>query len=344
MKNRIIRNYGCRIRSNISYKGIDIIFLENEVLRVGIIIGKGTDFFEFLYKPKDMDFVWLSPFGLSNPNNYSMTKNQTEGRFMDYYEGGWQEIFPNGGGSCNVFGAEFGQHDEISLLPWEYEIIEDSIDRIEVRFFVNTRLTPFLLEKNIILESNNPSIIIREKVFNKSPVDLSVIWGYHLVYGFPFLEEGCIVNIDAYDCTTYNQPGALDENIELNKKFKWPFLPTIGGKEINLSIIPSAKLTTSKFLYIDKIGKSEYEIINERKKLGIKVEWDKKIMPYLWFWQEFNKSSYYPWYKMSRVFGLEPFSTNIMGLKDTIDRNKGLEIKGNSEIGFSLKIMVNEII
>ena len=32
----------------------------------------------------------------------------------------------------------------------------------------------------------------------------------------------------------------------------------------NSSIIPSAKLTTSKFLYIDKIGK-EYEIIMREK-------------------------------------------------------------------------------
>ncbi|MDD5658930.1 MAG: DUF4432 family protein [Actinomycetota bacterium] len=339
-----MRNYGCRIKNNISYKGVDVIFLENDLLRVGIITGKGTDFFEFLYKPKDMDFIWLSPFEFSPPEKYFMTKNQSSGRFMDFYEGGWQEIFPNGGGTCNVSGAEFGQHDEVSLLPWNYEIIEDAIDKIEVKFFVNTRLTPFLLEKNIILERNSPSIVINEKVFNKSSVDLNAIWGHHLSYGFPFLEEGCKISLNASGFTTYDLPGVSDENIELNKKHKWPILTTNDGKETDLSIIPSEKLETSKFLYIDEIAKGEYEIINEKKKLGIKIEWDKKIMPCLWYWQEFNKSTGYPWYKMSRVFGLEPFSTNIMGLNNTINKNKGLKIRGSSEIEFSLKIKVNEFI
>lgn len=335
-----IRNYGCRIKDDILYKGMRAVFLENDVLKVGILVDKGTDIFEFLYKPRDIDFTWLYPWGFRDLVDYRITKNQTGGRYMDFYEGGWQEIFPNGGSPCNVTGAEFGQHDEVALLPWEYEIIEDKEEIIEIKFFTKTRLTPFLLEKRIRLKAGIPEIKISERIINKSSVDLKVIWGHHLVYGKPFLEEGCRINVSAKKCLTYNVPDVLDSNIPLNKEFVWPLLPTVDGKTIDLSIIQPESANSSKFLYINKIEAGEYEILNERKNLGIKVEWDKKIMPYLWFWQEFNKSAGYPWYKMARVFGLEPFSTNIGGLDNTINKGKGLVIGGDLKKDFYINISV----
>ena len=340
MKEAKFRNFGCRIRDGITYKGIRAVFLENNLLKVGILVDKGTDIFEFLYKPMDMDFVWLSPFGVRSPKDFMMTKNQVGGRFMDFYEGGWQEIFPNGGDPCEIRGAEFGQHDEISLLPWSYEIIEDSKDSIEVKFWVNTRLTPFCLEKSLRLENNNPVLMVKEKVINKSSVDLEAIWGHHLAYGHPFLTEGCKINISAKKGLTYDIDGVLDENIKLGREFSWPILPTKNGDKVNLSVIPSEGVATSKFLYLSELEKAEYEIVNEKINLKIKVDWDKKVMPYVWYWQEFNKTGSYPWYKMSRVFGLEPFSTDVMGLDGTIKKSKALIINGNSELDYYINLAV----
>jgi hypothetical protein len=197
-----------------------------------------------------------------------------------------------------------------------------------------------LLEKNIKLEVGIPEIKINEKVINKSPTELEVIWGHHLAYGKPFLEEGCRININAKKCLTYNIPGVLDSNIPLNKEFVWPKLPTNDGKTIDLSIIQPESENSSKFFYVKEIETGEYEILNQRRNIGIKVEWDKTIMPYLWFWQEFNKSTSYPWYKMARVFGLEPFSTDMMGLDNTISKKRGLVIKGDSKKDFSINISV----
>ena len=135
-------------------------------------------------------------------------------------------------------------------------------------------------------------------------------------------------------------PGVFDSNIPLDEEFIWPILPTIDGKTMDISIIQPESTNSSKFLYINEIEAGEYEILNEKRNLGIKVEWDKKIMPYLWFWQEFNKNAGYPWYKMARVFGLEPFSTNTMGLDNTINKNKGLVIGGYSEKDFHINISV----
>jgi len=69
----IYRNHGCRITDELVYKGMRTIILENELIRVGILIDKGTDIFEFLYKPTDTDFLLRSPIGLSNRNNFTET-------------------------------------------------------------------------------------------------------------------------------------------------------------------------------------------------------------------------------------------------------------------------------
>jgi hypothetical protein len=53
------RNWGTRVLEY-RYRGMRVVFLENELLRVRVLAAKGADVFEFNYKPRDMDFVWLT--------------------------------------------------------------------------------------------------------------------------------------------------------------------------------------------------------------------------------------------------------------------------------------------
>ncbi len=86
------RNFGCRCRE-LFYKGLRTIFLENEKIRVGILVDKGTDIFEFLYKPKDVNFMWKSYLGIKD-TNFIPASYIKEGNFLDFYNGGWPELFP----------------------------------------------------------------------------------------------------------------------------------------------------------------------------------------------------------------------------------------------------------
>ena len=54
------RNYGCRYKEVI-YRGLKNIILENEKIRIRIVVERGTDIMEFLYKPMDIDFLWKGP-------------------------------------------------------------------------------------------------------------------------------------------------------------------------------------------------------------------------------------------------------------------------------------------
>ena len=161
------RNYGCRITEFV-YEGYRSVALENEKLRVTVIADKSTDIYEFLYKPRDIDFMWRTWTGLRERAHFLPTNPRAAGNHMDYYEGGWQELLPNCGNLSLHQGAEIGQHGEVLLLPWRYHIVKDEVDEIEVRFEVRTVRTPFHLVKSLSLRRNESVLRIRERVTNES--------------------------------------------------------------------------------------------------------------------------------------------------------------------------------
>ena len=60
-------NHGCRISDAWTFKGMRTIILENELLRVTVLVDKGSDIVEFRYKPRDLDFLYFAPGGIRNP-------------------------------------------------------------------------------------------------------------------------------------------------------------------------------------------------------------------------------------------------------------------------------------
>src|SRR6185503_4201283 len=172
--------------------------LENEKLRVTVIADKGADIYEFLYKPRDVDFMWRSWVGLRDRAHIVPTSARAEaGAHMDYYEGGWQELFPNCGTLSLHQEAEIGQHGEVLLLPWSYTITKDEPDEIEVRFEVRTIRTPFHLVKSMSLRRNEAVLRIHERVTNESGQSVSFTWGHHPALGWPFIDESCRVDLPA---------------------------------------------------------------------------------------------------------------------------------------------------
>ena len=55
------RNYGCRITTDVTIKGNNVVIMENQILRVTILVDRGSDIIELLYKPEDIDLMWRSP-------------------------------------------------------------------------------------------------------------------------------------------------------------------------------------------------------------------------------------------------------------------------------------------
>jgi galactose mutarotase-like enzyme len=338
---RAQRNWGSRILEY-QYKGMRVVLLENELLRVGVLTGKGADIFEFNYKPRDMDFVWLSAGGVRNPTSHLPTSPDPLATFLDYYPGGWQEVFPNGGAPSSYLGASFGQHGEVSNLPWDYEIVEDGEDAVAVRFSVRTQKTPFYLEKVLRLRSGENRLRVEETLMNESETSLRAMWGHHIAFGRPFLEEGCRIHLpEGATVIPHDEPIHPEgRRVRGGKRYTWPLAEGNSGEEVDLSVLPG-RGEISEMLYLTDLSEGRYEVENTRKGLGIRVEWEVGLMPYLWFWQEYGASRFYPWYGRHYNIGLEPFSSfPTNGLQEAVDNGTALSIEAHEKRSFSLQVEV----
>ena len=54
------RHHGCRV-DEFGWRNQQLIVIENELLRVGVVATKGSDIVEFRYKPRDLDVLWHAP-------------------------------------------------------------------------------------------------------------------------------------------------------------------------------------------------------------------------------------------------------------------------------------------
>lgn len=298
----------CTISDEWSYRRMKVIWMENDFLRIGILAGRGSDIFEFRFKPKDVDFLLRLPKGILNPNEIFAQNRGTENQFEDYYYGGWQEILPNSPG-FNYRGAVLGQHGEVSLIPWQYSLIDQSPEKVSVKLWTRPFRVPILVEKTLTLVANQATLFIDETVTNEAATHLDIAWGHHIAFGLPFLKEGgkIITNANRF----YAEPSMpAHRRFQPGIETAYPFTPDIRGKEDDASMIPPVSAPAySDLAYLSGFDQEAfYALKNEEKNLGIAVTWDARIFRYLWYWTERFATQQAPWWGNAYTIALEPWT------------------------------------
>ncbi|MFF4620812.1 DUF4432 family protein [Nonomuraea jabiensis] len=316
------RNWAARLRP-VTIDGLRAVVLENERLRVTVVPDKGGDVLEFLHKPTDTDFVWLSPQGLRNPHDHLQGAADDVAQFIDHYEGGWQEVFPNGGAPSEYRGARLAQHGEVSGLPWRCEVVADSAEEVAVRLSVRTRRLPYRMEKTFRLRSGTAALEIEGRATNEADLPLHAMWGQHIVYGLPFLRPGARIRLPE-GVKVISHQSAINpagRRVRAGGPWEWPVVPADGGGETDLSVVQEPG-SPSDIVYLTGFDEGWYEISGD---IGMRVEWDATLLPYLWMWQELGASTDYPWWGRAYTLGLEPFSSMPTdGLAAAVDNGTAL--------------------
>jgi galactose mutarotase-like enzyme len=300
------RNYHCRL-AEYSYRGLRLLFLENSMLRIGVLVDKGADIFQFLYKPTDTEFMLHTPRGI-RPPAVQNTGSQW-GSFLDHYQGGWQEILPNGGPACTYKGVEFGLHGEITTIPWDYSIETDTPDEVRVTLFVRPFRTPFHLQRTMILRRDQPALIIEETLTNEGAEPMDYMWGHHPAFGAPFLGPNCRVDLPAGDLLVETFAGAAGTRLAGGGRHSWPILAGPNGAEVDFSRPDAPGSGHEDLGYVVNLPEGWYALTNQDSGVGFAMQWSLDIFPYLWVWRQFNQSNGYPWYGQVYTLALEPWSS-----------------------------------
>jgi len=334
------RNYGCRINDQYTYRGMRVLVVENELLRISILVDKGTNIFEYLYKPLDVDFMFLNNQGIRDPRQLP-TNAHSLGFLIDFYDGGWDEQLPNAGVPSDYLGTEQGLHGEVCLLPWRWTVLEDALERVRVKFWVRTYRTPFLLEKTMTLEGGSAIMTLEERVTNESTVPLSFMWGHHPTLGEAFLDESCVIDIPARKGLTLPS-GSDDNKLMPDTEFIWPHAPAHHGGTINLSRVPPKGTHQEDAVYLMELDAGWWAVTNTSRRLGIGQIWPSEVFPYVILWTVYHGTPGYPWYRQNYNLAIEPQSSMPEGLKNAIAAGTALHLDGGASIDLTLRTIVYE--
>ncbi len=290
------RSNGARVHDRFAYDDIPVVILENELLRVLVLAGQGADIVEFLYKPRDVDFMWHSPMGIRNQARH-IRPAPDEKAFTDYYEGGWQEMFPHASAPTSYMGTRYGWHGEVWGMPWNFQVEKDTPEEVSVLFWVRTVRSPFLLQRRMSLRSGEPTVHIWEKATNESTVPIEFMWGHHIAYGKPILEEGARIFAPA-------KTVRIDE-----KDYPWPAPGQPAGDKARHDIVNAVKREGELMKYLLDLEDGWYALLNPRLNLGIGLRWDKEVFSCVWMWNDLHYTTGAPWYKRTYAMALEPVSS-----------------------------------
>ena len=334
------RTHGCRVSDAWTYRGLKTAVLENELLRVVILVDKGADVYQLVHKPTDVDFLFRSPWGVRDPSRFTATTGSPVGMWMDHYEGGWQTVFPGGGYPSEYGHADLGLHAEANTMPWDCAIVEDTPDRVAIKCWVRTARTPFFFEKTLSLSTGSPILEIEQTLVNEGEEPAHCAWGEHIAIGDPFLSEDCVIDLPGGKLM--NHPGDWDPNNRLMPGIEtaWPNSQAKDGSPIDMSIIPPKSVRAYDMSYITDMPEGWYAMTNRKLELGFGVVFPKDLFRYLWYWQSLGGGFGYPWYGRCYNVGLEPFTSySNDGLAQAIENGTALRLEAGERAEASMKVI-----
>lgn len=322
------RHYGCRINDQIVWSGYRALLLQNELIQIVILVDKGSEIIQFLYKPLDVDFLWHSTNPFRHPARFAPPAGSAAAPFFDHWTGGWFEVLPNGGPASSYKGADFGNFAETINIPWEYRILKDTPQEVSVGLWVKTYRTPFLLEKMLTIKTGVPVLFIEEQVTNLGNEPLEYMWGHHPVVGAPFLDDTCRLYAPSSRVEVLHAEDGPDHRMGLHQEGAWPYILDRNGERLDLRALPPASIHSMDNCYLKGFSDGWVAVTNPTRRVGFGYSWDAQVFRYIWIWQALGGGIGYPWYGRTYNMGIEPWSSYpCAGLQEAVDRGTALTLQ-----------------
>ena len=320
-----------------SLNGHTCLWMENEVLKMAVLPHKGADIPEFIHKPSGIQFLMKTPTGLQPPGEHSPVD------FLENYEGGWQELFPNANDACEVRGRSIPFHGEVALLPWEFQILQDDAQACEITLAVRCLQTPFYLERRMRLQQGSSQLEIMEKVTNQADEPWPFVWGHHLTLGDQFLEGGCRLDVPAQIMVTPDQLYEPETaRLAPAQSSLWPFARgRQPGEVVDLRLIPGRQVHTHDDIFLRVPDYGTWSVTNPRLGLRFVLEWDPSIFQWVTLWMPYGGAELPPLTGIYGV-GIEPW-TSRFSLAQAVAQGQALSLAPGESLTTRLSARVEEL-
>lgn len=267
-------------------------------------------------KVRGNNISYLSSVDYDFPNKETHPSN-----FLSSFLGGFLTTagLVNIGSESTYNGKNYYLHGNISKLPTRksnFFITEEEII-IESETHEAAALSyDLLLKREVRIGKFKNYILISDKVKNLGNESEIHNILYHFNFGYPFIDENTILNINSNSVKGRTEiANKTQEIVSFNKLLK----PTDGYEE--------------RCFYHYFKEKPLIEVINQKQNLTMKMSFDNSTLTNFIEWKLMAKHNY--------VVGLEPCSNEIDGIAKLAKENKLKMIKPNEEIKYQILIEFN---
>ena len=280
---------GCDGRNN----GLNMLEMKNGELFLRLLPDKCLDIGELSYR--GTNFQFLSKPGLQGRNHYDTNGDEAIRSIMGgfLFTCGLENICA----PCTLDGVDYPMHGRIRTTPAEH-VCQDAFwegDSYVLRASGEMREAA-LFGENLVLRRTvetvygSKTFTIRDVIENEAYRDEPLMLLYHMNLGYPFLDENTRIYLKTSKVTPRDEESK--------------------GHEDEYDRMDPPRDNEPEYVFIHDIipddkGNCKAVAVNEALKLGIKIEWNNRHLPYFMEWKTTASGDY--------ALGLEAANSSVYG-------------------------------
>jgi len=175
---------------------------------------------------------------------------------------------------------------------------------------------------------------------NEGGQALHLMWGQHVAFGRPFLDEGARIDAPARRLLVNDViPGLEPRRFQPNSSSAWPQATAPDGSTVDASRVPAyGEVQGQEVAYLAELTDGWYAITNPARKVGFGLRFDASLYRYVWMWQELGDVAQgFPWWGRTHTVALEPWTSYpTSGLPGAIANGTALSLQPGEQRETSL--------
>jgi hypothetical protein len=262
---------GVFIDTNWQYRGLRVVRIENERIRMDVFPEVGAKIYNFIHKASNRNLLWHNPRVVPARVAYGML-------FDDHWSGGWDELLPNDVPFKTPSGEMLPDHGEVWSQESECDVVESHGDVASVRFVTHGRILPTRFEKTISLRAGEPFCSVQYAYRNLGTLPIDFLW--NICCALEISPEtrldiparrGIIEATDPWNTLKF-RPGT---------EYDWPCTVTPAGEPVDFRIMPPEGSGITDFQYLPDLLSGWFAVTDVGTGVGFGMVFPTDVIPHL---------------------------------------------------------------
>lgn len=244
--------------------GLKFFILENDWLRVEVFPAAGGKITSLVNKKLNKEFLWHN-------NDLPLQKCETGADYDSNFWGGIDELLPNDIPEL-VDHLSYPDHGELWTTALNCEVGENKIILHGIM-----SISGLLYEKEISLVDDEPSVICRYRIKNKTAEKRHFLWKQHAALQ---ISEGDYLKSSAIKAKGVD---SSSNRLQSTAEFEWPVQEGIDFAQVP----PKQGAMDFFYLYDTQVG--EMSLLSENGAHRFTYSYDKNVFPFEWYFASYGQ-------------------------------------------------------